>query len=52
MIKAIADWRNVHSKLFYLDQNLRNFCLPYYSNDPDESIQRLFRSYVAELASG
>ena len=25
MIKAIADCRNVHSKLFYLDQNLRNF---------------------------
>ena len=39
MIKAIADCRNVHRKLFYLDQNLRNFCLPYYSNDPDESIQ-------------
>ena len=30
MIKAIADCRNVHSKLFYLDQNLRNFYLPYY----------------------
>ena len=28
MIKATADCRNVHSKLFYLDQNLRNFCLP------------------------
>ena len=27
MIKAIDDCRNVHSKLFYLDQNLRNFCL-------------------------
>ena len=40
MINAIADCQNVHSKLFYLDQNLRNFCLPYYSNDPDESIQQ------------
>ena len=38
MIKAIADCRNIYSKLFYLDQNLRNFCLQHLFCDMNQKI--------------
>ena len=47
MIKAIADCRNVHSKLFYLDQNLRNFCLPYWKKVAMEKVLRMLKTLNA-----
>ena len=34
-------WQNVHSiKLYYLDQNLSNFCLLYYTTDPGDEFKQ------------
>ena len=32
--------RNVHSKLYYLDRNLRNFCLLYYTTYPGHDLKQ------------